>query len=186
MNTHQEQFLRDEFFSLTLMATVQRAGVYRPDTPERERKAFQSALRQHLEQIAQGYKAKVSEEAHIMNILGLSTNLSIAHAGILQSGRFRIGTAQKTLNLYLKYLWCLGKIPEPPHCPFDFQIIAKLPAYKGPSWTVLDIEDDYRNLVKAAKAKAQDFSIAVWELDTYNSAQPGTPVGRAASGAPLS
>jgi hypothetical protein len=126
-----------------------------------------------LEQIAQDYKARVSEEVHVQNILGLSTRLSSAHAGVLRGGRFRIGTAQKALNLHLKYLWCLDKIPEPPHCPFDSKIIAKLPAYKGPRWTVLDAEDDYRNLVKVAKAKAQGSSLAAWELETYNNTQPG-------------
>jgi len=172
MDAHQEHFLKDELFSLTLMATVQRSGVYRPGISERERKAFQSALRTRLEQVAQGYASKVSDETHIKNILELSAQLSAAHAGLLQGNRFRIGAAQKALNLYLKYLWCIGKIPEPPHCPFDFQIIAKLPGYKGPSWTVLDSEDDYRDLVKAAKLKAQGSSLAAWELETYNNAQP--------------
>ena len=185
MNTHQDHFLKDELFSLTLMATVQRSGVYRTGTTERERKAFQSALKTRLELIAQGYSSKVSEETHIKNILELSTQLSASHVGILQGNRFRIGAAQKALNLYLKYLWCIGKILEPPHCPFDFQIIAKIPAYKGPTWTVLDSEDDYRDLVKAAKSKAQGSSLADWELETYNNVQAIAPAGRAAGGASL-
>lgn len=43
------------------------------------------------------------------------------------SNVFRIGSAQKALNLYRKYLWCLGYIPFPPHCPFDATIIDQLP-----------------------------------------------------------
>lgn len=172
MDAHRDQFLRDEIFSLTLMATVGRADVYTPGLSEKARKAFQSTLRSQLEQIAQGYGTEVSEEAHIQNILGLSAGLTAAHANVLQGRRFRIGTAQKALNLYLKYLWCLEKIPTPPHCPFDFQIIAKLPAYSGPSWTALDSENDYRTLVAAAKAKAQGILLAVWEVQTYNNAQP--------------
>jgi hypothetical protein len=183
MNAHQERFLKDELFSLTLMATAQRSGVYRRGLTERERRAFQSALRTDLEEIAQGYTSKVSDESHIKNILKLSAQLSAAHAGVLQGNRFRIGAAQKALNLYLKYLWCIGRIPEPPHCPFDFQIITRLPAYKGPSWTVLDTEADYRDLIKAAKSKAQGSSLAAWELETYNNAQPVAPAERAASGA---
>lgn len=170
MNAGQEQFLRDELFSRTLMATVQRAGIYKPNSKERERRVFRLALRMQLEQIAQGYKTKVSEEAHIKNILGLSTHLSAVNRGVLQNSRFRIGTAQKALNLHLKFLWCLGKVPEPPHCPFDSQIIAKLSAYKGPRWTILDTGEDYRNLITAAKAEARGASLAAWELETYNSA----------------
>jgi hypothetical protein len=92
---------------------------------------------------------------------------------VLENRRFRIGSAQKALNLYLKYLWCLGKICSPPHCPFDRQIIASLPNYTGPSWTKLVREEDYRALVEAAKAKAQDSSLAAWELRIYNNAKPG-------------
>ena len=28
--------------------------------------------------------------------------------------------------LYLKYLWCLGEICRPPHCPFDRMVIEEL------------------------------------------------------------
>ena len=161
------------------MATVQRARVYRPKAPERTRRTFQGALRSKLEEVARLYEKEVEEETHIGNIVELSRSLTRAHKDILNSGRFRIGTAQKALNLYLKYLWCLGKIPRPPHCPFDFQIIAKLSEYKGPKWTALDLEKDYRNLVAAARAKARDVPLAVWELQTYNNAQP-----RAAADAP--
>lgn len=174
MDAHQEQFLRDELFSLTLMATVQRAGVYSPGSRETERKKFQGSLRLRLEKTVQSYANQAKEEAHFRNVVELSTGLTSAHASVLKNGRFRIGIAQKALNLYLKYLWCLGKIPSPPHCPFDFQIIAKLPNYTGPSWTKLDREEDYRALVDAAKAEAQGSSLATWELRTYNNAQPGT------------
>ena len=73
--------------------------------------------------------------------------------------------------MYLKYLWCLGKIPQPIHCPLDSQIIAKLSTYKGPRWTELDREEDYRKLVEAAKLKAQGIPLATWELQAYNHAR---------------
>src|SRR5208282_1517190 len=89
--------------------------------------------------------------------------------------QFPIGRAQKALNLFLKYLWCIGEICEPPHCPFDSVIIAKLPKGTCPSWTKLDRIGDYRNLVEAAKKfvaetkdPADDSSLATWELRKYN------------------
>ena len=45
------------------------------------------------------------------NIVALSEGLSEDHADILAGKRFRVGTAQKALNLYLKYLWCLQNSP---------------------------------------------------------------------------
>ena len=171
MDVDQERFFRDELFSLTLMATVQRAGVYKAKVPEHSRRAFQATLRSKLEQVARDYEHEVEEETHIQNIVEFSDSLTQRHKNILNGSRFRLGTAQKALNLYLKYLWCLGKIPRPPHCPFDFRIIAKLSTYKGPKWTDLDHEKDYRNLIAAAKSKAQGIPLAVWELQTYNNIQ---------------
>ena len=176
MDADQEQFLKDELSSLALMATVQRAKVYAPKKPEQNRRAFQTGLRSRLEDLATQYKNEVDEETHIQNIVHLSDSLTQDHKDILNGGRFRIGTAQKALNLYLKYLWCLGKIPRPPHCPFDFQIIGKLTDYNGPSWTTLDRVDDYRSLVGAAKRAAKAVSLATWELQTYNNAQPRATV----------
>lgn len=132
MDSNQEQFLRDEIFSLTLMGTVQRAHVYADGSTEETRKPFQGALRSELERLENEYREPVDEERHIQNILGMSKLLSSHHAAILQNHCFRIGLAQKALNLYLKYLWCLGIIPEPPHCPFDSRVIDRLRGYHGP------------------------------------------------------
>lgn len=180
MDEHQEQFLRDEFFSLTLMATVQMAHVYVPDANADAKWKFQKALRSSLEHLEAFYCETVSEEDHIRNVVALSEGLSTDHADVLAGRRFRIGTAQKALNLYLKYLWCLGKVPAPPHCPFDFRVITKLPECRGMSWTALDDPVQYRKLVAAAKAKAGSMSLAVWELRTYNDAfnQPGVPISQ--------
>ena len=142
---------------------------------------FQSALRSTLAEIATQYEEEVEEEKHIQNICDLSNRLTSGQKEVLNNGQFRIGTAQKALNLYLKYLWCLGKNPLPPHCPFDYQIIAKLSNYQGPKWTDLEQVQDYRRLVAAAKEKAQGVPLALWELRTYSSAQP-----RAAADAPPS
>jgi hypothetical protein len=179
MNTDQEKFLRDEFFSLTLAATVQRAGVYRSGCSEKERRPFHDYLRLKLEEIAKQYENEVPDEKHIQNIVELSNGLSGTHKDVLRDKRFRIGTAQKALNLYLKYLWCIGKIPTPPHCPFDSFIVNKLPTYHGPKWTALDNEEEYRNLVAAARVKAQGCPLSAWELRTYNGDPPGVSGGAA-------
>lgn len=36
---------------------------------------------------------------------------------------FRIAQAQKSLSVYLKHLWCNGKIAMPPVCPIDSTIL---------------------------------------------------------------
>ena len=170
MTEDQKAFLEDEFFSLTLMATVQRAGGYAAERSDRERREFQRALRSRLETIAKTYKAPVLEERHIQNIEGLADTLSLEHAEVLANRRFRIGPAQKALNLYLKYLWCVGEIPMPPHCPCDFQIIRHLRTVRKIRWTDIDDIAVYRTLVQEASMVANGMPLALWELRTYNRA----------------
>jgi hypothetical protein len=165
----RKRFLREEFLSLTLMATLQRGAVYATED-ESARKCFRSDLRHKLEKMADGYRTTVAEDARLQNIRSLATYLTEKHSGALKDGRFRIGSAQKALNLYLKYLWCIGDIPEPPHCPFDFQIIKLLDGCRQVRWTTLDDIEDYKCLVKAARRKASRLSIAQWELKAYNEA----------------
>lgn len=162
------KFLQDELFSLTLMATVQRARVYVEGAPDQGRRAFQDSLRRELERLVLEYKSQVSENRHESNIILLADTLSREHARVLAEGRFRIGNSQKALNLYLKYYWCLGEIDIPPHCPFDYKIIGLLPNIARVKWTELDDISTYQRVVRAAKNLAQQTPLAVWELHAYN------------------
>lgn len=172
MSNEQQAFIDDQFFSLTLMATVQRGKVYREDSNEVSRDAFRRALRSRLEDFVKRYKAEVSEDQHLANIENLANELSTAHTEALNRGRFRIGSAQKALNLYLKYMWCVGRISTPPHCPFDYTVLSQLPGCRNIKWTQLDSLIDYKGLVQKARMAAGDVSIAEWELQLFNTAHP--------------
>ncbi len=164
----QRRFLHDEFYGLTLGATVQRARVYAPLVPDRDRRLFQGRLQRQLEAIAVRYQAPQDDGTHLAQIEDLATSLSSECRDVLRGGRFRIGPAQKALNLFLKYLWCAGEIGPPPHCPFDYRIIQRLRLSKPINWTDLDDPATYMALVEAARAKAAPFSLPDWELKTYN------------------
>ncbi len=118
MDEQQRSFLKDEFFNCTIRGAFQRARVYTAEAKDNGREGFRKALRSSLEQLEAHYREPVEDEDHIRNIEILSSRLSIDHAKVLVAGRFRIGVAQKALNLYLKYLWCIGGVSTPPHCPF--------------------------------------------------------------------
>ena len=174
----KKQFLHDELFSLTLMATVQRGKIYGKNTSKIDRKAFQQDLQRRLEEIAAEYTTTKTGEEHEKNISLLATKLTNAHSAVLRDNRFRIGSAQKALNLFLKYLWCLGEIRQPPHCPFDARIInrfkRKLPTDVPRNWTELVHIDHYKKYVEAALAGVnldplkKNLSLAEWELEIYN------------------
>jgi len=164
----QRRFLHDEFYGLTLGATVQRARVYAGGVADLDRRVFQRRLQQQLEAIAVRYQTPQDDPTHVAQIELLATSLSSECRGVLRDGRFRIGPAQKALNLFLKYLWCAGEIGPPPHCPFDRRIVQRLGLAKPINWTDLDDSATYMALVKAARAKADPLSLPDWELQTYN------------------
>ena len=167
MSATKQLFLRDQVLFNAINASLQRAFVYTPDASFLERRQLWKCLREALIGITETYSQPVPEEAHIQNIVNLADTISGDCSNFLVNGRFRIGNAQKALNLYLKYLWCLEQIPMPPHCPFDSRIISRLSKDVQVSWTRLDDIDSYRALVDAAKDVAGRLSLAEWELQVY-------------------
>ncbi len=165
-------FLLDQFHGLVLAATVQRANVYRAGATEVLRDEFRVGLRQALDDLATAYRRPVGDAAHVRRIVALADRLTREHPRALVRGRFRIGPAQKALNLYLKYLWSAGWIPMPPHCPFDAVIMGALPYRHRVSWTQLDAPEGYQKLVSVAREVAGSVPLAEWELGEYQRRAP--------------
>ena len=107
------------------------------------------------------------------HIDGLVEEMTDKYGAFLNNDGLKIGVAQKAINLYLKYLWCLCLIEEPPHCPLDRNIISNLKENNDVSWT--DLVDDigkrkYKEIMDEIGELARDEgrSIAEWELLQYN------------------
>jgi hypothetical protein len=169
MNAEQERFLREEFLTMAINGALQHNPTYLKSASEKDQGNFRQELRREIKNIAAAYTTTVAAEMHFLNIQKLADDLTHKYSRLLMGGRFRIGTAQKVLNLYLKYLWCCGLIPLPPHCPFDNRIIKALPGCADlEKWTRIDKIDDYARLVEATKKKAQSLSLSEWELQAWN------------------
>jgi len=164
-----KEFINGTLNQVTMNAALQRSNTYEQNTSDRQRRDFREDLCSGLEKIAQNYKSPVSVDKHLINIQQLQ-GVSRKHRDILDGGRIRIGVAQKALNLYLKLLWSLGKIKEPPHCPLDSVIINKLPRACRRNWTEITTVRQYEILMKEVdkKAKEEGKSIAEWELKVFH------------------
>lgn len=169
------EFVEDQLLTNSMHGALQRANVYADPTTytDQNRTVLRTNLAGLLRDFAKQYSRTVTGDKHKENIGQIADNLTAAFRdkNLLRKDRFRIGIAEKALNLYLKYLWCLDKIPTPPHCPFDFGIIARLPLTdhrkKDLHWTELDSLDDYQALVDAGLEKikkTRHASLAEWEL----------------------
>ena len=169
MTPEQQTFIETELFQLTLGAVTQRGGVYEPNLSEGQRQPVHDTLRELLRDLARDYTTgSVCDDWHMANIERIARSVSERHAAVLPGGQFRIGSAQKALNLHLKYRWCLGEIPMPPHCPFDAYVLRAIPGWQTRSWTAIDSIDHYADLVAAAQTVAGERPLAEWELALYN------------------
>jgi hypothetical protein len=175
MSTQQE-FLESVFLSNAVrdaLATRKGRRVYKSKKPtDKARAAVGGALKSKLRSLAwQYYSRKVDDQTHIKNIVDLALYVSTTCGVFLNGGKLFFGVAQKALNVYLKYLWCLDPNVIPPHCPFDDKIIkalGTLPVGCDTKWTTSDSATSYRAWVAAARAIAGTQSLPEWELEVWS------------------
>src|SRR5438094_8884798 len=97
----------------SFQGALQRNPTYREGVAEAKRKEFRAEWAKLIREESCCYfqpAQPVSDIQHCETIRRVSENLSRRFEKILEEGRLRFGTSQKALNLYLKYLWRLGKV----------------------------------------------------------------------------
>ena len=171
MDELKRSFLTREFWILSFGGAFQRANVYKSKINELARKNFRGSLIELMEKyVKEKYETrKIDGQEHCKNIEELCKAISNKWGDILKNKRFRIGVCQKLLNLYLKYLWCVGLIEEPPHCPIDRTIIAKCPAIGNINWPEIDDINIYKKIIFEINANARNsnLTVAQWELKNF-------------------
>jgi hypothetical protein len=170
------EFLKEEFLTSSLNGALQRAGIYAENATPKQRKDFREAMRSALRQFGERYKSEVLPRDHVDNIRKLAEiSQNPRFRDFMMDRRPRIGMAQKALNLYLKYLWCVGEAHTPPHCPFDSRIISHLPPEKRRNWTEITDVKEYESLVTdSTETMKQDkfSSLSEWELEKWQREDP--------------
>ncbi len=199
IKTAKGDFLREQLYILAYKAAMTRGEKIYCDSTSEEVKCFQRKLKCRVMKIANDFnkgastdkdasaihrsnseapdKMKKASDDHTRKIKKLADGLTKKYRRIfhnegkdgIKKKQFKIGRAQKLINLYLKYLWVAGEIQTPPpHCPFDAIILEKLG--KVEKWTKTDAIAQYKCWVDAAckAAKKENLSIAEWELVKYN------------------
>ena len=185
MDNVQKEFVVSEIQILSWGASVQRAGIYKmhknsktSKKSDKKKKDFSRLIFKNLDdELRPKYTTKVDPKDHLENIKALSAEgnkigkkfSEEIGAKFLRPTGYKIGVAQKLLNLYLKYLWCLGFVATPPHCPVDAIIIGKCKPARGvkstlTAWTkITKIEEYVKSIdVIGAEALKKNLSIARW------------------------
>jgi|SRR5690554_403525 len=168
--TPQQTFINKEIWILTFGGAFQRANIYASNVSEKQRNVFRAALSKYVEEIVfPQYKKAVNEESHINNIKKIISFSKGYESRVLSNNQLKFGVAQKILNLYLKYQWCLGNIQPPPHFPIDRIIQQKLKFKPIINWTSMKSEEEYKSIIECARKDAEEkgVSLAEWELEEF-------------------
>ena len=175
LNGEKWGFLHEEILSAVVTAAFMHGRIYEKSCPDSDRLRVREGLKVLLLELGVTYGTKIEDVDHGKNIESLADAMTASYCECLRDGRFRIGIAQKALNLYLKYLWCHGKIPTPPHCPFDSNIVGLLAVEVRQSYVQLDNIEVYKTWVAEARKLANEKSLAEWELTEFEKLKGAPP-----------
>ena len=100
VSEEKERFIHSQIIFLSLAAALQRNKVYSDKANDKNKLEFRNTLKQKLNDLGKEYKKEsVNSDKHTNNILVLSSQISKECRDALDGGRFKIGTAQKVLNI---------------------------------------------------------------------------------------
>ena len=169
MDSLKVEFLNKEVWILSFGGAFQRANVYKKNIDESLRKEFRKSIQLKIEEcVKKDYMHQTpTSDKHCNNLIAIKKWTDKNFSQILSANEIKLGVVQKLLNLYLKYLWCLGKVCKPPHCPIDRIIISKLDIKNPPNWTTLNDIRDYMYIVEKITQNANGIDIADWELEAF-------------------
>ncbi|QIB66955.1 hypothetical protein [Kineobactrum salinum] len=163
----EDEVIKGSLWQVTVYAAFQRAKVYSRDASDSDKKGIKDLLRKEIDEKLKNYANPVAEDLHMSSISSIANAINKNWSAALLDDEIPIGVVQKAFNLYLKFMWCLKEIPEPPHCPLDKVIIDKLAPTHRKSWTKIRDIETYNILVAELRKLAGSRSLAVWELETY-------------------
>lgn len=167
----REKVIGGMVIRLTFDGGFQRSKIYRPNVSDAKRKEFRAYLISELPKILLNIqrRKRYNDGDHCKMIKKFSSNVTNRFDKILYKRKFRIGNAQKFLNLYWKVAWLSKQTSiKPIHCPFDSIIMRRLPKNVRIPWTQFDTIEEYKILVEAAKETAgTNRAIADWEMEIY-------------------
>lgn len=169
LEKHKKDFILNAVLDFTILDSFRRNQIYADNIADNTRENFKNAIKQYFKDNLQLFLNPPNINGYINMVFEFSAYFSANFVNTLANGRLRIGTSQKLIGMFLKYLWIFGYIDrEPPLCPFDGEILQFLNLQD--SWTTLDDVNIYTTIIQTAKrdADAKGLSLAQWELQTYN------------------
>ena len=168
-----EMALRDAMASATRRNRLYKKGI----TNEEYRKAYNEvydlwpsllydAANEYIE-----HEGMINVDFIVRQMINIKNKMS--H---IENTIFKLSHAQKSLSVFLKYLWCYGVIVEPPICPIDAKVLEVAKQQdsslkkKIDIWTNLDDAIIYKDILYSLNkyANSKNKTIVKWELIEFN------------------
>jgi len=164
-------FLNIVFLSNAINAALGHNKTYVPTATDEDTETLRRELSSAMVEFAENYKVPVEPADHRANLTALEEQVTkkcgsfLVGGKVRKEGHLRRGTAQKAFNLYLKFLWCVGRIPTPPDCTIDSNVIGRLPKqFRDIKWTQIDSDGEYGTIIEEVRKIAGQESLPEWEL----------------------
>lgn len=157
----------------SVKAAVQHNALYTKNTSIQIRKEIRSFWFECLKEIGGKFQKDVQLNEYEVMIANLKEKMNKKFGEHFNSGsphrsEFRISHAQKSISIYVKYLWCMNLIEEPRICPVDRIILSKTDAYlsKDVSWGFVNNLSVHKRKFKYIldSAAVANLTVAKWEL----------------------
>ncbi len=162
-----------------IKAALQHNSLYAETATLHQREIVRSGWRDFLLRLELRYRHPKSGENLEEDILFLRQKMNDQYKQVFRKKPhpkfktdpgFRISHAQKSISVFLKHLWCLGLIPEPPHCPVDRLILKEAGLkYLDTKWGYVNDMGTHRDQIKLLSnvASSCSLSLAEWELKEF-------------------
>jgi hypothetical protein len=176
LNKYNKSLSVNEAARRALAAATQHNSLYAKNASVQQKTRLRSDWKDFLLSLEASYRQPKSGEFLIKDILRLRRRMNAHHGTAFRTTPhprfntdpgFRLSHAQKSITVFLKHLWCLGRIAEPPHCPVDGIILGKAGLkYPKTKWGYVNDPATHCGQIeflrKAADKSAQN--LAEWEL----------------------
>lgn len=159
-----------------IVSAVRRNPTYSRDLPREQRNELVEFWHNELIQRGSKYLRSVQTlNTYVGDIIDMKASINARYGEFLHndvSSGIRISQCQKSLSVYLKYMWCQNiAVVDPPLCPIDRIVLSHCGIFDI-SWTRIDDADTLWRIIAAVTSHAQGYpccdSVAEWELCMFN------------------
>lgn len=156
-------------------ASLRRNPTYSQTITKQDKADFISFWRKEIVTLGEKYlHDNQAVETFISDVDTMKLRINDRFGGFLNnrlSNGIRVAHCQKSLALYLKYMWCSGEATvEPPVCPIDRTVLFHCGI--NDSWIQLNSVKKYKGILNQMKAAVEKNpccnSMAEWELCVFN------------------